>query len=78
MKLSPHQNKVLSAFDKKNTDIDIVVLYTRIYGDPGHLTARECQQKLAPLFSALNQKIGKGIIEPGELKRTYRYTINRG
>lgn len=75
MKLSEYEDKVLKAFDKRNTDIDIVVIYTRVYGDPGHLTSRECQQKLAPMFARINEKLaGKGYVEPGEKKRTYRYT----
>lgn len=67
-----HQDKVLNAFDKRDTDIDIVTIYTRVYGDPGHITAREMQQKLAPSFSVINGKLPKGRIEPGEVKRTYR------
>lgn len=70
--LSAHQSNVLSAFDRKDKDYDIAVLYTRVYGDPGHMTAREMQQKLAPTFSEINRKLVKGIIEPGETKRTYR------
>lgn len=75
-KLSEHQQKVLAAFDKKNTDIDIAVVYTRVYGDPGHATVRDMQQKLAPTFSAINEKI-TGVIEPGIVKRTYRYSSKR-
>lgn len=72
-KLSDFQNRVLKAFDAKNKDIDIAVLYVRVYGDPGHMSARAMQQKLAPTFSAINDKLKKGCIEPGEMKRTYRY-----
>lgn len=75
-KLSAHQELTLQAFDKKNTDIDIAVLYTRVYGDPGHLSAREMQQKLAPTFSAINEKLAKGKLEPGDTKRTYRYNTS--
>lgn len=71
--LSQHQNRVLKAFDAKNKDIDIAVLYTRVYGDPGHMSAREMQQKMAPTFSAINDKLKRGRIEPGDTKRTYRY-----
>lgn len=70
--LSKHQANVLCAFTKNNKDIDIAVIYTRVYGDPGEMTAREMQQKLAPTFSEINKKL-KGRIEPGETKRTYRY-----
>lgn len=69
--LSSHQDKVFAAFHRFNTDIDIAVLYTRIYGDAGQMTARDMQQKLAPTFKAINCKIS-GVIEPGETKRTYR------
>lgn len=72
-RLTEHQKKVLATFDKKNTDIDIAVLYTRIYGDPGHISAREMQQKLAPTFKVINEKLAKGSIEPGDTKRTYRF-----
>lgn len=76
--LSAHQEKVYKAFDKADTDIDIAVIYTRVYGDPGHLTAREMQMKLGPVFAAMNKKwYGNGqpcVIVPGETKRTYRYS----
>jgi hypothetical protein len=70
--LSDHQAKVLAAFEDQDRDFDIAVLYTRVYGDPGALTAREMQQKLAPIFSEINRKLCSGNIEPGEKKRTYR------
>lgn len=73
-KLSEHQQKAVDAFKPKGKDIDIVVLYTRVYGDPGQLTAREMQQKLAPTFSAINEKLTDSLIEPGALKRTYRFS----
>lgn len=76
--LTEHQQKVLKAFTKKNHDIDLMVIYHRVYGDPGVLTARECQQKLAPSFSAVNAKIAPSVIEPGEIKRTYRLSTRRG
>lgn len=71
--LSDHQVNVLAAFEMNDKDYDIAVLYTRVYGDPGDMTARQMQQKLAPTFSAINDKMKKGRIEPGEKKRTYRY-----
>lgn len=77
-KLSRHQESVLTAFDLADKDIDIAVLYTRVYGDPGHMTAREMQQKLAPTFSAINKKLDGSRIEPGEIKRTYRRTTIGG
>lgn len=67
-----HQQKVLDAFDVRDTDIDIVTIYTRVYGDAGELMARDCLQKLAPTFFAINQRSDKLHIEPGEKKRTYR------
>ena len=72
IELTEHQKDVVAAFKIKNKDIDIVVLYTRIYGDPGRLTARECQQKLAPTFAEINRRSEVLHIEPGDLKRTYR------
>lgn len=76
--LSTHQEKTLKAFDPKETDIDIAVLYTRVYGDPGSMSVREMQQKLAPTFAAINEKLTGKRIEPGELKRTYRLAKKRG
>lgn len=67
-----HQQKVLDSFDEHNKDIDIVTLYTRVYGDAGELTARDCQQKLAPTFAEINSRSDILHIEPGEKKRTYR------
>lgn len=75
--LSPHQVKILSAFDQDDVDYDIVVLYTRVYGDPGGLNARDMQQKLAPIFSAINSKLMRGRIELGIVKRTYRFASGR-
>lgn len=72
-----HQRMVVEAFDMKNRDIDIVVLYTRVYGDPGQLTARECQQKLAPTFAEINKRSLVIHIEPGDLKRTYRCSTSK-
>mgnify|MGYP000039898570 CR=1 FL=1 len=69
---SEHQQNVLEAFDVMNMDVDIMVIYTRVYGDPGQLTTRECQQKLAPTFAEINRKSNDIFIEPGDLKRTYR------
>lgn len=71
-KLTAHQQKVVEAFDTKNTDIDIVTIYTRVYGDAGELMARDCQQKLAPTFAEINSRCHDIHIEPGEKKRTYR------
>jgi hypothetical protein len=73
--LTDHQQKVRDAFDKKDTDIDIAVLYTRVYGDPGHLSARDMQMKLAPTFAAINDKLLRGRIVPGDVKRTYRFSV---
>lgn len=72
--LSKHQADVLVAFEQDNTDYDIAVIYTRVYGDPGEMTARDMQQKLAPIFSTINKKMAHGFIEPGIVKRTYRFT----
>lgn len=78
--LSQHQQDTLDAVSPADTDIDIAVIYTRVYGDPGVLSAREMQQKLAPTFKAVNDKLAenketkKCRIEPGDTKRTYRYT----
>ncbi|RTL04951.1 hypothetical protein EKK58_09090 [Candidatus Dependentiae bacterium] len=75
--LSEHQQKTLTSLRPDNTDIDIAVIYTRVYGDPGTLSARDMQMKLAPVFRAINNKLKKtNRIEPGELKRTYRLNTN--
>lgn len=71
-KLTEFQQKVVDAFTEKNTDIDIVVVYTRVYGDPGTLTARECLQKMGPTFAEINLRSDALHIEPGERRRTYR------
>jgi hypothetical protein len=82
--LSAHQQKVLAAFTRKDTDIDIVVLYMRVYDFPKHYpSVREMQQKLAPTFKQINDKLyaDKGaylLIEPGNIKRTYRLSNIRG
>lgn len=82
IKLTEHQQKVYDAFDKANTDIDIAVLYTRVYGDPGHKTVRDMQMRLGPNFAALNAKLFREDqdhsekIEPGDVKRTYRLIQN--
>ena len=59
MKFTVTQEKVLRAFTEKDTDIDIVVLYNRIYGDPGTKSVREMQQRLAPCFVSINGKLDK-------------------
>lgn len=71
-KLTVFQEKVVEAFSDKNTDIDIVTIYNRVYGDPGVLTARECLQKLAPTFAEINSRSLVLHIEPGDRRRTYR------
>lgn len=78
-KLSDHQRKTLDALHPINTDIDVAVVYTRVYGDPGSQSARTMQQKLAPTFSAINEKLvsRKVKIEPGETKRTYRFSTKQ-
>jgi len=79
--LSEHQQKTVKALSPTNTDIDIAVIYTRIYGDPGALSAREMQQKLAHIFKNINHKLEpERRIEPGALKRTYRLNtqVDRG
>lgn len=76
---SEHQVRVFDAFHIKDTDINIAVLYYRVYGDPGRLTIRDMQQKLAPTFDAMNKKWFNGWkIVPGETKQTYRLATDRG
>ena len=70
--LTQHQQNVVDAFDHKDTDIDIVVIFTRVYGDAGQFSARDCQQKLAPTFAEINSRSDDFVIEPGNIKRTYR------
>lgn len=75
-KLSNHQETVLAAFDKKNADISISLLFMRVYGHDewqrkGN-TNRTMQQKLAPTFKEINNKIKHGRIEVGFTKGTYR------
>jgi len=77
MTLTAVQLKALAAFTPDNQDIDIVVLYARIYGDPGVKTVREMQMKLAPLFRNVNARLKGKTIELGEMKRTYRLTVSK-
>lgn len=78
MKLTEHQQRVREAFDREETDIDVAVIYTRVYGDAGHLNVRQMQMKLAPSFAALNNKLkeagSKLKVQVGVVKRTYRLT----
>jgi len=79
MSLTEHQQNVLAAFAPVNTDVDIVLLYTRIYGDPGVMPVRQMQRRLAASFLRVNQALTAsagskaGRIEVGDTKRTYRY-----
>ena len=77
MTLTIIQEKALAAFAPANQDIDIVVLYGRIYGDPGTKSVRDMQMKLAPLFRNVNARLKGKTIELGEMKRTYRLTTNK-
>jgi hypothetical protein len=77
--LSPNEQKVWAAFDKRETDIDIAVLYMRVYGDPSSaMTSRDMQMRLGPVFRSINKKLAKArasiTIQPGVIKRTYRIT----
>lgn len=75
--LSKHQEKVVSAFDKKDEDITISLIYMRVYGHAEWQragTKRNMQQKLAPAFRDINEKITPARIIPGFLKGTYRYS----
>lgn len=69
------QQTIYDAFSIKDKDYDIVTLYTRVFGDPGELSVRAMQQRLAPRFRRFNsflEKIGNERIILGDLKRTYR------
>lgn len=70
--LSGLQSTIVKAFEISDTDYDVAVIYMSAYGYPGSLTAREMQQKLAPNFKKINDKLIKCRIEPGAAKRTYR------
>lgn len=79
IKLTEHQERVLAAFDKKNEDITISLIFMRVYGHhewkKKGMTTRTMQQKLAPTFKVLNTKL-KGLeIVPGYLKNTYRLNV---
>lgn len=81
--LSAHQQKLFDAFTKKNLDIDIDILFGRLYKLDVALSPRQMQQRLAPTIKAINEKLrtAKGtylLIEPGNLKRTYRLSTIRG
>lgn len=73
-KLTDHQQKVFDAFDVQDMDISIKLLYIRVYGKEDGLSSRGMQQKLAPTFAAINDKLEGKAIKPGLHKRTYRIT----
>lgn len=79
MSLSELQEKVVKSFGSNGDEIDIVVLYNRIYGDPERMTVREMYQKLGPLFARTNNALrndGQGlVITTGTIfKRSYKLT----
>ncbi len=74
-KLSELETKVLNAFVTPDTDIDIVAIYLRVYGQSNrHILTpvRSMQMKLAPAINRINNKISGAAIVVGEAKRTYR------
>lgn len=80
IELTEHQQKVLAAFDKKNEDISISLLFMRVYGHyewrKKGMTVRKMQQKLAPTFKVLNNKLENMEIVTGHLKNTYRLDVH--
>lgn len=76
MKLSPQQQRVWTTFQEVpfDTDVPIAKLYERM----GKNTLRDTpsrvqQQRVGSVIARINALIaGKGRIEPGRLKRTYR------
>lgn len=79
--MTPFQQRVVDAFGGTDTEVDIVVLYHRIYGDPGEMDVRAIYQRLSPAFMRTNRalkKLGGLRIEPGAiLKRTYKIATER-
>ena len=77
--LSDHQKRVLAAFEEKDKDIPISRIYLLVYGheewQKKGTTVRVMQQKLAPTFKEINNKLLSAKIGPGEVKRTYRLNI---
>ena len=87
MTLSEHQTKVLAAFEEKDKDIPISRIYLLVYGHDDWQrngnTVRKMQQRLAPTFKHINDKLYKEkgtyhVIELGNVKRTYRLSTIRG
>jgi len=77
-KLTEHQEEVLNAVLPLDTDKPIRDIYMTVYGDPSdNMSVRNMQQKLAPTFKAINEKISNVKIIPGKLKQTYR-VIRKG
>lgn len=78
MKLSTMQQRVYDAFARRGYDIDIGIVTLFALAYPGQTLAgwkpRDMQQRLAPLFWRINEKLSAGRIEPGKLKQTYRLT----
>lgn len=83
MKLTTLQQRVFDLLDKKpGTDIPMADLYEAAYPDalPQLFPSwqnRDMQQKMGPLFARINKKLKRGVIEPGQLKQTYRLTIKK-
>lgn len=77
--LTDMQTTVLAAFDKREEDISISILYMRVYGlhewRKTGTTTRAMQQRLGPHFKKLNAKIQGMEIVPGYFKNTYRLNI---
>lgn len=77
--LTEHQQKVLAAFDKREEDIAISIIFMRVYGhgewQKVGQTVRAMQQKLAPTFRVLNNKLENMEIVPGYYKNTYRLNV---
>ena len=81
-KLTDLQQKVFDLLDAKpNTDVALAELYSTVYGggqsDLFPPTNRDMQQKMGPLFARINSKLKRGRIEPGQIKQTYRLTIQK-
>lgn len=75
--LSPLQDRLYAVFEAhKDEDISISDLYEVAYGTDATLSVRDKQQRLAPIFARINEKLTGQRIEPGQLKRTYRLNTN--
>jgi hypothetical protein len=77
MSLSTMQQRVFVLF-APGKDVPIVKLFRAAWPDADRTNDnRMMQQKLGPVIARINRRLTKGYIEPGQLKQTYRLTLQK-